>query len=225
LDLSRGRNLNFLTSDSLLVGSVSIGAYINTDSNDALYLISGASGAASPKAVFLGTKATSRARVDDAYLRPETDNTITLGDGSFRFVDVYAVSGSVNTSDEREKNILGNNPLGLDFINRLETIQYKWKVAHGAVMNNIVDEDGNVVGQQEERPARAGVRTFHGLSAQQVKAALDDLGIDNFAGWVLANKDDPQSTQGLRYTEFIAPLIKAVQELSQKVTDLEAKFK
>lgn len=211
--------------DSSTPSTAGIGAYIETDSNNALYIISGASGSADPKAVIFGTKATSRARVDDAYIRPEVDNVITLGSGSFRYVDVYAVSGSVNTSDEREKNILGNNPLGLDFINRLETIQYKWKVAQGAVMNNIVDEDGNVVGQQEERPARAGVRTFHGLSAQQVKAALDDLGIDNFAGWVLANKDDPQSTQGLRYTEFIAPLIKAVQELSQKVTDLEAKLK
>ena len=63
------------------------------------------------------------------------------------------------------------------------------------------------------------------LSAQQVKSVLDELGIENFAGWVLANKDDPASTQGLRYTEFIAPLIKAVQELSQKVADLEAKLK
>jgi hypothetical protein len=41
----------------------------------------------------------------------------------------------------------------------------------------------------------------------------------------LADKDDPDSTQGLRYGEFIAPLIKAVQELSQKVADLEARLK
>jgi hypothetical protein len=49
--------------------------------------------------------------------------------------------------------------------------------------------------------------------------------VDSFAGWVLADKDDSDSTQGLRYNEFIAPLIKAVQELSQKVADLEAKLK
>jgi hypothetical protein len=68
------------------------------------------------------------------------------------------------------------------------------------------------------------VRTFHGLSAQQVKTTLDQLGVDNFAGWVLADKDDPDSTQGLRYGEFIAPLIKAVQELSKEVADLKAKL-
>jgi Chaperone of endosialidase/Putative phage tail protein len=202
-----------------------LGAYIYTDGNDALYLVSGAAGSASPKAILFATKATSRARVEDDFFRPETDNTMTLGAATFRFVDVYAVSGSVNTSDEREKNILGDNPLGLNFINKLRTIQYKWKVAQGAIVNNIVDEEGNIVGQQEETPAREGVRTFHGLSAQQVKATLDQLGVDSFAGWVLADKDNPDSTQGLRYGEFIAPLIKAVQELSQKVADLEAKLK
>jgi hypothetical protein len=41
---------------------------------------------------------------------------------------------------------------------------------------------------------------------------------------VLADKDDPNSIQGLRYSEFIAPLIKAIQELSQEVADLKAKL-
>jgi hypothetical protein len=202
-----------------------LGAYVYTDGNDALYLISGASGSASPKAVLFGTKGTSRARIDDSFLRPEVDNSMTLGSAFFRFVDVYAVSGSVNTSDEREKNILGDNPLGLNFINKLQTIQYKWKAAQAAVKENVFDDEGNLTGEREIQPAREGVRTFHGLSAQQVKATLDQLGVDSFAGWVLADKDDPDSIQGLRYSEFIAPLIKAVQELSQKVADLEAKLK
>jgi hypothetical protein len=202
-----------------------LGAYAYTDGNDALYLISGASGSGNPKAVLFGTKATARARVEDTFLRPEVDNSMTLGAASFRFVDVYAVSGSVNTSDEREKNILGDNPLGLNFINKLQTIQYKWKVAQAAVKENVFDDEGNLTGEREIEPAREGVRTFHGLSAQQVKATLDQLGVDSFAGWVLADKDDADSTQGLRYSEFIAPLIKAVQELSQKVADLEARLK
>jgi hypothetical protein len=66
---------------------------------------------------------------------------------------------------------------------------------------------------------RAGNRTHHGLLAQQVKAALPQ-GVD-FGGWVLADKDDPNSQQALRYDQFVAPLIKAVQELSAKVEQLE----
>ncbi len=69
---------------------------------------------------------------------------------------------------------------------------------------------------------RPGARTHFGLIAQEVKAALDQAGVDDFAGWVLEDKDDPNSTQSLRYDQFIAPLIKAVQELAARVAALEA---
>jgi hypothetical protein len=39
----------------------------------------------------------------------------------------------------------------------------------------------------------------------------------------LTDKNDPTSQQALRYDQFIAPLIQAVKELSQKVEVLEAK--
>ena len=139
---------------------------------------------------------------------PTTDNNTTCGGASNRWSVVYAATGTINTSDERDKVVLGSS-LGLSFINALEPVSYKWKIGG-------VDKDGN---------ARPGVRTFHGLKAQQVKSTLDAMGVEDFAGWVLADKDDPESTQGLRYSEFIAPLIKAVQELSQKVADLEARLK
>ena len=44
-----------------------------------------------------------------------------------------------------------------------------------------------------------------------------------FGAWHLANKEDPLSSQSLKYHEFISPLIKAVQELSEKVSVLEKK--
>jgi hypothetical protein len=71
---------------------------------------------------------------------------------------------------------------------------------------------------------RAGRRTHYGLIAQEVKAALDAAGVGDFAGWVLGDKDDPSSTQGLRYDQFVAPLIKAVQELAARVAALEARL-
>lgn len=46
---------------------------------------------------------------------------------------------------------------------------------------------------------------------------------DDFGGWVMVDKNDPDSAQALRYEELIAPLIKAVQELAAKVAALEAK--
>lgn len=68
-----------------------------------------------------------------------------------------------------------------------------------------------------------GCRIHYGLGAQQVKEAMTAVGIDDFAGWVLEDKDDAGSRQGLRYEQFIAVLIKAVKELSEKVKALESK--
>jgi uncharacterized protein (DUF1800 family) len=59
-----------------------------------------------------------------------------------------------------------------------------------------------------------------GIGGSFAKEDIDELGID-FAGWTLADKDDPNSQQSLRYEEFIAPLIQAVKELSAKVDRLE----
>jgi hypothetical protein len=54
-------------------------------------------------------------------------------------------------------------------------------------------------------------RTHWGFIAQEVKQAVDAADVD-FGGWVLTDKDDPDSQQALRYDQFIAPLTKALQE-------------
>jgi hypothetical protein len=72
-----------------------------------------------------------------------------------------------------------------------------------------------------ESGTTAGTRTHYGLIAQEVKDALDALSVASFAGWGMADPEDEESTQHLRYEEFIAPLIKAVQELAARVTALE----
>jgi hypothetical protein len=64
----------------------------------------------------------------------------------------------------------------------------------------------------------AGKRTHYGLIAQEVKKVIDDAGVD-FAGYV----EGDDGLLGLRYEQFIAPLIKAVQELSAKVDALSKK--
>ena len=70
-------------------------------------------------------------------------------------------------------------------------------------------------------PEETFSRTHYGLVAQEVETALTNAGLTttDFAGFIYEDKRD---TYGLRYTEFIAPMIKAIQELSAKVTQLEA---
>jgi hypothetical protein len=68
-----------------------------------------------------------------------------------------------------------------------------------------------------------GKRLHYGFIAQEVKAALDESGVEDFAGWVQDDLTNPESTQSLSYEQFIAPLVKAVQELTNRVKTLEGK--
>jgi len=126
---------------------------------------------------------------------PSQDHSgLNLGSSTLRWTTVFAANGSINTSDRNEKNTIVESDLGLDFINKLKPISYKWN-----------KDDG---------------KTHYGLIAQDLEETLTTLGktIADFGGIF---KED-NSPMGLGYSELIAPLIKAVQELSAKVAALEA---
>jgi hypothetical protein len=121
---------------------------------------------------------------------------------------VYGSAFTVN-SDLNLKTNIETSDLGLNFINSLNPVKYKYIV--GDTITTF-DAEGN----QIETPV-AGKRTHYGLIAQEVKAAIDASGVEDFSGWVL--KED--GIQALTYEQFISPLIKAVQELSTRVAQLE----
>ncbi|SER55346.1 hypothetical protein SAMN05216409_1472, partial [Pseudomonas lutea] len=73
----------------------------------------------------------------------------------------------------------------------------------------------------DETTFDSGKRTHFGMIAQQVKEAMAAVGIDDFAGWTLADAENPDSRQGLRYEQFIPVLINAVKELSAQVKELQ----
>lgn len=118
---------------------------------------------------------------------------------------IYSNTGTINTSDLRLKTNIEDSVLGLDFINSLRPVSYKF-------IEGGVDQYGDII---------PGARTHWGLIAQEVKSVIDSTGVDDFAGWVLLDKSNSDSEQALRYEEFIAPLIKAVQELTARVEALE----
>lgn len=149
----------------------------------------------------LTVNATTGAATVAATFRPATDNAVTLGGSGARWSAVWAATGTIQTSDARQKTDIAPSDLGLDFILSLEPVKYRWAVG------------GNESG--EPRPGR---RTHYGLIAQQVQTALDAR---DFAGHILSDPDDPASEQGLRYDAFIAPLIAAIHELAKMVGELE----
>ena len=136
------------------------------------------------------------------------------------------------TSDCRSKKNIKDLSYGLDFINLLRPVSYKWKP-----QPDKLDKEGNLI--EEGERFHTHQRTNFGLLGQQVKETLTKLGLgyNDFAGFSdseYENKDNPNwqksytmedKTIQLTYDDFIAPLIKSVQELSAEVDSLKAQLK
>ena len=136
---------------------------------------------------------------DAAYkFKPNRDDKFDFGDTSNRWDDIYATNATISTSDVNLKNTITDSTLGLNFIDSLRPVSYK--------LNN-------------------KSRTHYGLIAQEVKTTLDSLSVNtqDFAGYVdpSVTNDDDSGPLGLRYSEFIAPIIKAIQELKEEIEKLK----
>jgi hypothetical protein len=165
---------------------------------------------------YLGTSA-GHVITRGASLQPGGDNSQSLGTSSKRWSVVYSATGTINTSDEREKLDLRDSDLGLAFLEDIRPVKFRY--LRGGSQQVRVDP----VTDKADYESTPGQRTHYGLSAQNVRAALDKHGVEDFAGWVLTDKNDPASTQGLRYDQFVSILIRAVQELSREVKALKAR--
>ena len=149
-----------------------------------------------------------------ASLKPYGDEEFDLGESSFRFDDVYASNGTIQTSDKRMKDNIKESSLGLDFINKLNPVEYKWKDYD---YTKPASPEGD---RKEEIIKRTYKRTHYGLVAQEVEKVLTDSGLttEDFAPIIY---DEDADRYGMRYTEMIGILIKGMQELSAKVEALE----
>jgi hypothetical protein len=169
----------------------------------------------------------------DSDWSPQTDNTYNLGQATSagylanrRWQRLYSNNTTISTSDVNAKTDVADSALGLDFVNSLRPISYRWIVGHHEVVK---DAEGNpvVIGEDPmgkpifELTDVPGVRLHYGFIAQEVKQAVDASGVEDFAGWVLDDVNEPNSTQSLSYEQFIAPMTKAIQELSARVQQLE----
>jgi hypothetical protein len=176
-----------------------------------------ADGASSPTERMRITSGGNTLFSNSSFVYPATDNAVGLGGGaSFRWSAVWAANGTIQTSDQRAKANIADATLGSDFIKALRPVSYKW-IEGGKRDTGERDASGNYI--YESVP---GTRTHWGFIAQEVKQAVDDAGVD-FGGWVLTDKDDPDSQQALRYDQFIAPLTKALQEALAEIESLKAR--
>ena len=129
------------------------------------------------------------------------DGQHSLGVGNRRFSDVYAVNGTIQTSDRNEKENIVATDLGLDFVNKLSPVSFKRK---------------------------GKTRTHYGFIAQDIEQIITDLGktTTQFAPLIKSDiseaEDGSEYRYGLRYEQLLAPVVKAIQELAVKVAALES---
>ncbi|MCI8527740.1 MAG: BppU family phage baseplate upper protein [Lachnospiraceae bacterium] len=164
----------------------------------------------------------------NAVLEPILDNDVNLGASTKRWKTIYAASATIQTSDERLKE----NIKLLD-----DTLMHKFIMGLNPISYTMTDGDSG--------------RTHYGLGAQSVELLMEKLGMSSmdFAGFIkspktidinaeeFTEKDNStnyektplQKTQtidgeymyGLRYEEFLAPLIKVVQIQQKEIESLK----
>lgn len=140
---------------------------------------------------------------------PATTSVRDLGLTTLLWKDLYRSGSTYSTSDLRLKTSVQNSDLGLDFIKSLNPVKYKW--------NGIKEQSGE---EENDIIIREGLRYHYGFIAQELKSSFSSF-VDDFGGWALSDKNDPDSTQMVVYEELISPIVKAIQELSNKVDSLE----
>ncbi|MFI5170875.1 MAG: tail fiber domain-containing protein [Chitinophagales bacterium] len=148
-----------------------------------------------------------------ANITGSNNNAIALGAGAFcdasnkariGNASVSSIGGEVGWttySDSRIKENIQQNVPGLEFINQLNPVTYHLNIKK---QNNIEGIPDSI-----EWDSKYDIEKiqFTGLIAQEVEAAAQNINYD-FSGI-----DKSGKLMGLRYSEFVVPLVKAVQEL------------
>lgn len=149
-------------------------------------------------------------------------NSVRVGNSSVTSIGGFA--NWSNVSDGRIKKNIKQNVPGLAFINKLNPITYNLDLnAADKIINHaaVKDENKNFIKSTDEELAARKQKEqiiYTGFIAQDVEKAAKDLSYD-FSGVDEAKNE--HDLYGLRYSDFVVPIVKAVQELSKKNDDLE----
>lgn len=147
------------------------------------------------------------------YARASANNQMQLGSSA---VTTYAFGAVQDRSDIRDKADVKDTELGLEFINKLRPVDFKWDYRDDYIE---YDEDDNPIKLNKDG-SKKRERFHHGLIAQEVQEVISETGID-FGGFQDHSINGGNDVLSIGYTELIAPLIKAVQELSAEVKELK----
>ncbi|MBJ3774811.1 DUF2793 domain-containing protein [Acuticoccus mangrovi] len=144
-------------------------------------------------------------------------NQVQLGNSS---TTTYAYGAVQNRSDARDKTDVRETRLGLDFVCALRPVDFRWDYREDYRRPAGLDPDVEWVAPEAGSMVRE--RFHHGFLAQDVAAVIEQQGVD-FGGYqdhAIAGGDDVKS---IGYSELVAPIVRAIQEICVRLEALEAK--
>jgi hypothetical protein len=165
-----------------------------------------------------------------------SSNQVRIGDSN-----VTAVMSQVGSwSDIRDKADVRDTVLGLDFINSLRAVDYKWDYREDYRTEKPSDLDVNATEEEKEAHkiltdewlescklsnlvhdgTHKRTRYHHGLIAQEVQDVIETTGVD-FGGFQDHTINGGDDAMTISYMELITPMIKAIQELTARINVLE----
>jgi hypothetical protein len=157
------------------------------------------------------------------------DNQVQLGNSA---TTSYAYGAVQNRSDERDKADIRDTVLGLDFITKVRPVDFKWNYREDYFNETIekeiiINEDGTeeIVEKVIRTPiendgSKKRGRYHHGVIAGEVQDIIVKTGVD-FGGFQDHNINGGQDVLSIGYEEFIAPMIKAIQEQQSMIDELK----
>jgi hypothetical protein len=166
---------------------------------------------------------------------PAVSGVQDLGSPTLVWRTVYRNTESTG-SDLRLKTNIKDLTHGLTFINRLRPVEYVWKnprtsIDRGINFGLIAQEVEDVVQNTSDLLGDASEPCEAWSGLHKSTRTVDDYQLDstseNYQQKLAEAKRELQEIPeyyGLEYIQFIAPLIKAVQELSAEVDSLKAQL-
>ena len=168
--------------------------------------------------VFLGEKAGTNLSPSGSV----TTGSGVLCLGDTQIGDFYCQDTSISSSDVRDKADIEEFKHGLDWINKLKPITYRWDKRIWYMDPNDFEtpqDKGPTPDGSKKRP-----RLHLGFRAQDVLEVEKSFG---YAGkkddMLTVNLNEDNTAYGMKYERLVPILVNAIQELSAKVAALEAK--
>lgn len=189
--------------------------------------------------VGVGTASPAHKLAVNGVVAPASDNAFTLGASGKRWSAVWSATGTIQTSDIRDKRV--DRPIGSEALALLAAISpvfFTWKSAEPNILtgpgengpdsgqsagNRDISGPGPVETGAEHASLPGGARLQAGFLAQDVAAALALTQAD-FAAWGLEDETNPQSRQWLRPDQLLAVLWAATKQIRAEFESLKAQL-